>query len=262
MPFNVYFDSPTFYRNKFDFYNVGSSPLLINKLIDYLDRNTQQIEEIFLSFYIFNNATLHYKLVSLARAGVKVNVITIPIEGYDANSPKSIIDIATFQQQSVATKYDLARPIFAEHYRTPIPGFSLYLFPHMFIRSPYIIKFARGNMPYSLHTKSFLIKLKNRIGTVGISSSNFAVRDLVKEENLLIIEDEEKYYQPAAQYFTDLISVSIPFKEFDFKKDYTTYQVTLNRLEAEEWSMLDMSDYKLGSHRVITGYSGLSFEAA
>ena len=39
-------------------------------------------------------------------------------------------------------------------------------------------------------------------------------------------------------------------------------QVTPNRDEAEEWTVLDKSDHKLGYHKVLTGYSRLSFELA
>jgi phosphatidylserine/phosphatidylglycerophosphate/cardiolipin synthase-like enzyme len=227
MPFAAYFDSPTSYRNKFDFYDVGSSPLLARKLIEYLDAHADEIREITLAFYIFNNELLNTKLTQLANLGIRVTVITMPMEGYDANKPQEIIGANTYEHRTTATKYDLARRIFGPHYQHPVPNFEVRFFPHMFIRSPRIKQFARGEMPYSLHTKSFLIKLRNGRGVVGISSSNFAVRDLVKEENLLLIEDEPGYAESLGAFLNTLAAASIPLTEFDFKKDYTSFPVQI-----------------------------------
>jgi phosphatidylserine/phosphatidylglycerophosphate/cardiolipin synthase-like enzyme len=101
----------------------------------------------------------------------------------------------------------------------------MYFFPHIYLRSKYVKEFSRGNIPYSLHTKSILIKKKGGKMDICISSSNFAVRDLVKEENLLIIKDEPKYAAPVAGFFDKLIARSIRIDRFDFNGNYSNYKV-------------------------------------
>ncbi len=225
MSYTAYFDSPTNYSSKFDFYTIGASPFLLEKLLEILDDKDDTIEEIKIGLYLFNNEILNQKLIALAKAGVKIDVITIPLDGYDATSPKRIINLKTREIESTATKFSLARNIFKQHYKNEVPNYTLYFFPHIYLRSENVKNFARGEMPYSLHIKSFLIKYKNKIGTVGLSSSNFAVRDLVKEENLLIIKNEVNYFNPTYHFFDDLIKSAIPIHNFDFKKDYSNYEV-------------------------------------
>lgn len=233
MGYDCYFDGPNSYTDKYAFYNVGASPYLLQTLINHLEKNKANITEIFLCFYLYNNAILNDKLEELAKAGIKIHVITIPIEGYDNSNPKEIIDIKTRSVLKDKTKYALAKEIFAKHYNREIPNFTLYFFPHIYLRSPKVKKFSRGNMPYSLHLKSFLIKYKEGVGDVGITSSNFAVRDLVKEENLLLIKNELSYFNAAAVFFNDLLQNAIPIYEFDFKKDYTNYAVKTILLNAQ-----------------------------
>ena len=67
-------------------------------------------------------------------------------------------------------------------------NFNLFIFPHMYIRSPRVRPFSRGDMPYSLHAKSIFIKYKNGGGAVGLTSSNLATRDMVKDEMMLLVE--------------------------------------------------------------------------
>jgi len=227
LPIFAYFDTPTNYPNKFGFYDVGSSPFLLQQLLDFLKEDEDTIEEIKIGLYLFNNEILNTRLIELAIRGVKIDIITIPIEGYDAEKPKEIIDIKTGEVIACGSKYDFAKKIFEAYYKKEIPNSTLYFFPHMYLRSEKVKNFSRGEMPYSLHLKSFLIKHKNKPGIIGISSSNFAVRDLVKEENLLIIKNEADYFNPAYSFFNTLIENSLPIYDFNFKKDYTNYEIKL-----------------------------------
>jgi len=228
MPYEVFFDGPEYYENKFDFYSCGSSPKLLKHLLEYLNKNGDSLAEINIALYLFNNKLLNENLIALSERGTKVNVYTIPIEGYDAESAKDIIDIETRLVISNQTKYEVAKDIFENHFYNKYKNYKLYFFPHMYLRSPKLKTFSRGNMPYSLHTKSFLFIHKNGSCDMALSSSNFAVRDLVKEENLLFICHENEHEKAALDFFVTLNKCSIHISDFDFKRDYSNYNISAN----------------------------------
>lgn len=225
MPYKVFFDGPEYYEDKFDFYSCGSSPNLLKHLLEYLDKNEDSLAEINIALYLFNNKILNEKLIALSERGITVNVYTIPIEGYDSVSAKEIIDIETREVISKKTKYELAKGIFENLFHNKYDNYKLYFFPHIYLRSPNLKTFSRGNMPYSLHTKSFLFIHKNGSCDMALSSSNFAVRDLVKEENLFFIYREKEHQQAALDFFVSLHKHSIRISEFDFKRDYSNYNI-------------------------------------
>ena len=223
----TFFDSPNLYKKSSGYYSQGSSPELLQQLISYLKSIESEITSIQVCSYLFNNEILFRELCRYAKKGIKVQVVTIPIEGYDDRNPQNIIDIDSKElvYSTPQTKYSLARRIFGELYKEKIKNFELFFFPHMFIRSEYVNPFSRGNMPYSLHLKSFFIKQKNHVNTTILTSSGLAVRDLIKEEVLIICEDDNLINKPTEAFFDDLISNSILINEFDFKADYTTYKI-------------------------------------
>ncbi len=223
MPFRVFFDGPGNYTGKNKYYSCGSSPGLLAALLQYLDENNESLAEINIALYLFNNSFINEKLIELAAKGVLINVYTIPIEGYDCNNPQTIIDIDTGNRFAQSSKYGLARNIFQHHYYKQHINYNLFFFPHIFLRSPHVKGFSRGNMPYSLHTKSFLFKHKDGSSDTAISSSNFAVRDLIKEENLLFIYNEAGYNEAAVHFFANLHLHAIHIAEYDFKNSYCDY---------------------------------------
>ncbi len=223
MPFEAYFDSPENYKNKYNFFAEGSSPLLLSKLVELLEREQNKLKEVSIGLYLFNNKILYQTLLGLANAGVKISVVTIPPEGYDDTNPKFITDRLTGAELNYATKYQLAREIFADCYRNPHPNLNLYFFPHQYIRSARAKAFSRGDLPYSLHLKSILLIRKDGSGVVGISSSNFAVRDLIKEELLVFVKDEPEYVKSSNVFFNNLISNSINIRNYNFKHDYCDF---------------------------------------
>src|SRR5690606_15000704 len=129
-------------------------------------------------------------LKRIAQKSIKVNVITIPLEGYDNKSAQKLTDIDTnVIGQSQYTKYSLAEEIFKDYYFNNYANYNIYFFNHIYVRSRYIKQFSKGDFPYSLHIKNGYIKKKDGYISL-LSSSNLAVRDKVKYESLLIIEDE------------------------------------------------------------------------
>ncbi|WP_103070874.1 hypothetical protein [Aquimarina sediminis] len=221
MAFEAFFDGPDNYVNKFDFYEQGGSPSLLKEFIETIEKQKNEIEEINISWYLYNNKHLHDYLKKLSEEGVLVNIVTIPLEGYDSSKPQLLKDLATGKQQKEkVTKYSLAKEIFGEMYKSvEYPNFNLYFFPHLYVRSKYINKFSRGALPYSLHVKSAYIKKKTGYILL-LSSSNLAVRDLVKYESMICIQDETNYEDQFKSFYNDLISNSINIKDYD--KSYNT----------------------------------------
>jgi hypothetical protein len=230
MPFKTFFDEPDNYKNRFDFYEQGGSPFLLEKLIETIEEKKNDIEEINISWYLYNNQHLHDYLKEIAAGGIIVNVITIPLEGYDHNKPKILKNLVTGEKSDKSvSKYNLARKIYGEMYRsTSHENFNLYVFPHLYVRSARIKKFSRGSLPYSLHIKSAYIKKKNGYLLL-LSSSNLAVRDLVKSESMIFIEDEPNYEEKIKVFYNNLISNSITIK--DYRTSLNTTCNTYEKLE-------------------------------
>ncbi|SIQ14987.1 hypothetical protein [Maribacter ulvicola] len=227
MPFQSFFDEPDHYKDRFGFYEQGGSPLLLQKFIATIEEQRNDIKEINISWYLYNNQHLHDYLKEVAAGGIVVNVITIPLEGYDHSKPKVIENLVTGKRSSKSlTKYNLARNIFGEMYRsTSIKNINLYIFPHLYVRSARVKKFSRGALPYSLHIKSAYIKKKSGYIAV-MSSSNLAVRDLVKNESMICVEDEPNYEEHIKAFYKNLIGNSIHIKNYRASLDTTcnTYE--------------------------------------
>ncbi|MDF4221096.1 phospholipase D-like domain-containing protein [Maribacter sp. M208] len=227
MPFKSFFDEPENYKNRFDFYEEGGSPLLLKKFKETIEEQKNDIEEINISWYLYNNQHLHDYLKEVAATGITVNVITIPLEGYDHSKPKIIKSIVTGKKLNKRyTKYNLARIIYGEMYRSTLhQNFNLYIFPHLYVRSARVKKFSRGSLPYSLHIKSAYIKKKNGY-LILLSSCNLAVRDLVKNESMIIVEDEPNYEEYIKTFYKNLIRNSINIKNYKSSLDTTcnTYE--------------------------------------
>ncbi len=218
--FKLYFDCPR--RNDVHKYYIeGSSPRILKKISGFLDSRASKTAEIYASLYLFNNPVLHENFKELAGKGVKVNVISIPLEGYDATSQQEIFGYSTGKK----TKYDLAEEIYQELTpNSPLP-YKLYIFPHMYIRSKKVRKFSRGLLPYSLHLKSFYLSYRSGGGAVILTSSNLACRDEIKYEVMVIIENEDDYIKPARQFFSDLLYNSIPISTIGSYSNWASYQI-------------------------------------
>lgn len=226
MSFKAFFDGPDNYQGKFNFYAQGSSPKLLEHIISIIEENRDELLEVNLCWYLFNNKSLHEFFKEISTSGIKVNIVTIPLEGYDASNPKSLLDLHTHKElEPPVTKYDLAKDIFKEVYKSnAYPNYNIYFFPHLYVRSKRVKKFSRGKLPYSMHLKAAYLKKKNGC-IIALSSSNLAVRDLVKYESMVLIEDEPKYQENLSRLFSDMINNSIPIRDYDssYNKSCNTY---------------------------------------
>jgi hypothetical protein len=180
----------------------------LDKIFEFIDHNEDQLKEINIALYLFNNFLLFEKLKKLAEKGVVVNVISIPLEGYDTKKAKVVVDYNSrdvFREN--VSKYDLAKEVYdaVDNVKT---NFNLYIFDHIYLRSPKVRKFSRGAAPYSLHVKTFFVELTDSSSYNILTSSNLAVRDLVKEELLLSFKHSSSTEKSARQFFAELIKNS------------------------------------------------------
>ncbi|MGP6147457.1 phospholipase D-like domain-containing protein [Jeotgalibaca sp. A122] len=222
------YDSPSLYADPEKYYLQGSSPTILKKFTEYIEMNKENITEINASLYLYNNPILHSFFKKLSEQGIKINIISIPLEGYDNSYPKKITNLKTsnfcFNGKPVS-KYDVADAIYKDSINYTNPNFRMYIFPHMYIRSRKVKKFSRGNMPYSLHIKSFYIKFKNGSHAVALTSSNLAVRDKIKDELMIICENFNNFRNSAQIFFTTLITNSISIESFNQQKKFNHYQI-------------------------------------
>lgn len=230
MQIHSHFDSSEAkdYQSRNEYFYEGSSPKLLDHLINYIDSHILEIDAIYLVWYLYNNIKLHNYLKSLSKRGIKIVVISIPLEGYDKKYPSDIYHADNTVFKATVTKHDMANEIYGET-RKNLVNFEFYEFPHTFVRSKWMKVFSRGDLPYSLHTKSIYIHHKNSIRSVILSSSNFALRDKVKEENMIIFrsesETERKEFFPIFKFLKDIklhirpVQPSVKNSEFDNKLD-------------------------------------------
>ena len=178
-----------------------------------------------LCLYLFNNEKLYEVLKEVADCGCKVTVYSIPLEGYDDKHSMPIISHKEHRKIGEFTKYDLAVSLYNKIATDSLPNFQLRIVPHIYLRSERVSPFSRGEMPYSLHCKSFLLKTRSGLTYEGVTSSNFAVRDKEKHELAAVFQLEKKEVEAASDFYLGLYENSIPLGEFKEKGDYTKFQI-------------------------------------
>ncbi|WP_211181087.1 phospholipase D family protein [Streptococcus salivarius] len=226
----IFFDSPRNYEKQGLYYSEGSNPELLEQFLSFIDKNIEKISEIDISLYLFNNLYLLDKLKTYIERGIIINIISIPLDGYDDRYKKDIVTRHELKVIGNETKYSLAKKVYDEAsiLSSKVENFNLYIFPHKFVRSKKMKPFSRGILPYSLHIKSFLIKYKDGNGAVCLTSSNLATRDEVKENFLAIINNNQADVVKACEYFDNLRSSSILLEDFDEKNGYFNYEIQKN----------------------------------
>lgn len=202
-----------------DYTDYGSSPHFYQSFVNWLQNNKHSIRTIDIAIFLFNNKKLYNVLLDLANSGVMVNVYSIPIEGYDKKYAE-IFSLDTQKSLGRHSKYSLATEVYSEFKTNPHPNLNLFIFPHTYVRSERMVKFSRGNLPYSLHIKHFAATLRNGEMVSGLSSSNLAVRDESKIEAAIIAQLSLEEAYSTRDFYTGLRENSIPVCEFDPKENY------------------------------------------
>ncbi|SDD78621.1 PLD-like domain-containing protein [Bhargavaea beijingensis] len=155
----------------------GSAPPFVDLLIKELN----DAKEIYISLFLFNNISLYRALKRLAELGTLINIYTIPLNGYDDKKVRAFdgsksIDVSKRQYAEWIVKDIITENI----------NINYYLVPHTNLWSKQ--KASRGNNSYALHNKSILVRYHNDTYKCISTSSNLAVGDPEKSENLLIID--------------------------------------------------------------------------
>jgi phosphatidylserine/phosphatidylglycerophosphate/cardiolipin synthase-like enzyme len=223
------------YEKRNQFFFEGSSPYLLAELKNYLKETLSNIKAIYLIWYLYCNEELNDFLHNISLKGIKIKIISIPLEGYDNKYPSDIYYSNNKKYKSSVTKFDIAQDIYRKN-KLANNNLSHYIFPHTFVRSKWMKIFSRGDLPYSLHTKSIYIHYKNRKKSLILSSSNFSMRDKVKEENMTIIESESETdgqkIQPMFNFLRDIKKHIKPVTEISVLNFN-------NRFEMHNWQNSD-----------------------
>lgn len=210
-----------------DYNSLGCSPQTLNSFISWLSTHKNEIKELSLALYLFNNEHLFDALLSLTDAGIKVTVYSIPLEGYDDRYPMAIADSATGKPKGLYSKYDLAKVVYHRAETAQSMNFQLRIVPHMYLRSKRVHPFSRGSMPYSLHIKTFSALMKTGEMYAGLTSSNLAVRDAQKNEISVLCQLGKAEMEATKDFYQGLYENSIPIADFDNAADYSHYQITM-----------------------------------
>lgn len=180
----------------------GNAPEFIDEIENFIMEKRDTIKTINVSLYLFNNTRLFNFLRQIVSVtGIEVNVISIPLDGYDMSSK---VNVKFTKGQS--TKYDHAYKIYKEIEENPMQNFNFYILPHVYIRSAYVEPFSRGKMPCSLHIKSMYLECEDNQGYTIITSSNLAICDYSKDDFIAFAHIDEEDNENAKQFYKDLIS--------------------------------------------------------
>jgi hypothetical protein len=224
--------------------DLGCSPILLVSFRKWLKSFIGKAEQLFIAIYLFNNNELYNTLLDLADNGCKVVVYSIPLEGYDNDRPISVVNHLHNEFIGKKTKLDFAEPLYKDIIESHHHNFELRIVPHMYLRSNRVKAFSRGNMPYSLHCKNFLLGCKDGSMFSGLSSSNFAVRDAQKIEIASIMSLNENESVSAFDFFEGLRENSIPCKDFDEAGSYSDYAIKMRKTPPNSRLMFIAPFYK------------------
>lgn len=229
MQTQILFDGPDDYPHQNHYPYEGSSPKFVKALKLYLGKYCHKIKSINLALYLFNNLELHHLFTELAKQGILINVVSIPLEGYDNSLPQRIIyhdGSEAFSEKQ--TKFSIATGIY-ESFQSKPENYNLFLFSHTYVRSPWIKSFSRGKIPYSLHIKSLLIEFNSGEFMSGLLSSNLAIRDTIKHDTFVLRQVKNEEANSHQFFFNHLIENSFALNEYREQSVNINAKVTLKK---------------------------------
>lgn len=173
----------------------GSNSGIYTDIINELKQGENDIEEVHLTLYLFNNRHLYDELLELAKKGVRIIVTSLPLTGYDRRKIKDAKDV-----YSRIIKDDLI---------------DLLIFPHMYVW--YGAEYAGGGAAYSFHIKAGIIKYRNGRKKVFLTSGNLTPGDPTHSETVAFVDETRGYsFSQAFQaFFSEVEGRAKPFKEYN-----------------------------------------------
>jgi len=146
--------------------DFGSNSGIYLDIINEIKSRESEIQEIHLALYLFNNVHLYNELLRLAKKGVRVTVISLPLTGYDRRKIKA------------------AKLIYGKAINEK--AIDLRIFPHMYIW--YGAEYAGGGASYSFHIKAGIIEYKDETSNLFLTSANLAPGDPTHSETAVFME--------------------------------------------------------------------------
>lgn len=173
----------------------GSNSEIYFDIIHELKQQTNDVEEIHLALYLFNNRHLYDELLELANKGVKIVITSIPLTGYDRRKIKDAVYV----------------------YNKVIKDgmIDLRIFPHMYMW--YGAEYAGGGASYSFHIKAGIIKYKDAKAKVFLTSGNLAPGDPTHSESAVFVETSlgSSLTQTYQAFFNEIENRAKPFEEYN-----------------------------------------------
>lgn len=213
--------------------DLGCSPMLLQQFCKWLSSQCENISILEIALYLFNNENLYSTLKYLANSGCQIHIYSIPLEGYDDDKPINIKNHKNGLSLGRYTKLFFANQIYADIQKSNNPNLHLHIVPHMYLRSNRVRTFSRGNMPYSLHCKTFFLRYKSGNAFAGLTSSNMAVRDAQKIEMAYVTSLNQPEIESATDFFDGLKENSILIDNFNPFGDYNHFQIIKRSIPRE-----------------------------
>jgi phosphatidylserine/phosphatidylglycerophosphate/cardiolipin synthase-like enzyme len=185
----------------------GSNQEVYLEIEKELKDRIQEIEEVHLALYLFNNQHLYQVLRDLAKTA-HVIVTSTPLSAYDERK----IGNAKIIYEDLAKRYESTE---ASH--NP----ELLIYPHMYIWHG--AEYAKAKASYSFHIKAGYVLYKDSSCKLILTSCNMAPGDPYHSELAIVLEDpscSSAYSEAFKKFFQILEDLAVPWKEYHaFTKD-------------------------------------------
>jgi len=174
----------------------GSNEEIYLKIKDELKKGANDIEEVHLALYLFNNVDLFNTLRDIAKKA-RVRVTTIPLAGYD--------------KRKVAG----AEQVYKGVLQAKDSNFDLLIYPHVYVW--YEAEYAEGGASYSFHVKAGYITYKDGSCKLILTSCNLSPKDPYHSEIAIVIEDPScstPYSLAFKKFFNQVEQLAKPWQSY------------------------------------------------
>jgi len=174
----------------------GSNPEIYRAIEKELQARVNDIEEIHLALYLFNNGHLFRALKNIA-GKARVVVTSLPLAGYD--------------KRKVAS----AEQIYTEILKLNNINFDLMIYPYMYVW--YGAEYAEGGASYGFHVKVGYVLYKDDSCKLILTSCNLSPGDPYHSETAAVIDDSAcstPYGAAFKKFFDQVEQLAIPWRPY------------------------------------------------